>query len=562
MPTTKVTSFVCLMLTAAMLTSSLGVGLFSAPIEGVIDIPTLGGDAASLNDMPEISDSLADICSPVNKETMDTDAGVEPVRPNNQGGWNYEPNTAPWGDWSFTDAHNVPEVAAMGYTGDGVTVAVADTGIDFGAQNLAGKYMVVEDPESAYYGWPVAFDAYGLPEFLMAKEARTGMGGITNTTLNGTGPFDIDHTIKVDGQKDFTRNEMVGSDRANDIRTPGTSTGLEFDLTELYATRDDTFWYSGIKTKYGAMNRTFGFAYDFDGPASGSINDPRGNLLDFEASHSAPVEQVAYSAVKSLVASCAAKGSDPAITGSYDINSVKIWDESGNLVRSLPNEPQPVFSVAWSPNGNYLAYETCLDVVVYNTNTWAEIHRIEHSDAAVSTYYRESMCFSPNGTMLAVGSIEASNKIQMLNVLNGNTARPTVPTTTTSVAYSPDGWSIALGQANGKVQLLNSTTYKYTALLENEDGRSIETIAWEPNNNFIATGRSTSGNIEVWDLTDGNNSCLWGNGESVIENIVINATGGRINTLDRLFFRGIQNEESANGLTSYHLSTNPSDALQ
>ncbi len=621
MPTKNITSFVCLMLTAAMLMSSLGVGLISAPADALAETP-------SFEDVPNASDDTAsETGDAFSKDGVSGYASGSNAVSSAQGGWNIQPNSGSWGNWSYRDAHNVPEAADMGYTGDGVIVAVADTGIDFGAQNLEGKYIVdnrtftaVNVTASAatvagqdnvtlpnnnivggtlkilvngtlttaytvvltsgvvtfgsalpvgssivcsydhrpYYGWPVAFDAYGLPEFLLAKEAKPGMGGITNTTLNGTGPFDVDHTIKVDGQRDFSRNELIGSDKPKDIKTKGTASGLEFDLTELFVTRDDTFWYSGLRTSYGAMNRTFGFAYDFDGAASGSTKDPRGNLLDFNASHSAPIEQVAYSAAKGLIASCAAIGADPAITSSYDINSVKVWGESGNLVRSLPIESTPVFSVAWSPNGNYLAYTTGIEVVVYNTNTWEEAYRITHSSQSVQTYYRESMCFSPNGTMLAVGSIEASNRIQMLNVLTGSQTQPIVPQTTTSVAYSPDGWSIALGQVNGKVQLLNSTTYKFTSLLENEDGRAVETLAWAPGNDYIATGRSTSGNIEIWDLNDGNNSFQWGDGASVIEGIVLNNTLGRNNTLDRFWFGSVQDEMNVNSLTGYNLSVSPS----
>lgn len=556
MPTKNLTSVVSLILTVALVWSSLGAGIISTPVQADL------GDIVEDN-LPTETASTETVNIPANeKPNLNSVLGEDAEETTSYGGWNYDPASAPE-NWSFRDAHNVPET---GYTGDGITVAVADTGIDFGTTNLAGKYMTVEDPDSAYFGWPVAFDAYGLPEYLMAKEAIPDIGGIANTTLNGTGPFEVDHTIKVDGQNDFSRNEQIGLDRPSDIKVAGTPNYLDFDLTELLTTRDSTYWYSGLRTHYGAINRTFGFAYDFDGPASGSTTDPKGNLLDFKASHSAPIEQVSYSAAKGLIASCAAKGSGDAITDSKDINSVKIWDENGNLVRSLPNEPQPVFSTVWSPNGNFLAYETGLDVVIYNTNAWTEAYRITHSAAAVGTYYRESMAFSPNSTMLAVGSIEASNKIQILNVLTGETARPNVPTTTTSVAYSPDGWNIALGQANGRVQLLNSTTYKLTALLENEDGRAIETIAWEPNNDYIATGRSTSGNIEIWDLNAGNNSYQWGNGYSVIEGITINDTADvRINELDRFFFRGIPNELNVNGLTSYQLAvpaTGNSDSLK
>ncbi|MFO7618708.1 MAG: right-handed parallel beta-helix repeat-containing protein [Thermoplasmata archaeon] len=551
MPTNKSTSFVCVMMTAALIWSSFGVGLLSAPA-------MVEAEAIELNDVSgQMSEGTPTSTQKPGFNEMEVSG--DGYRSNSYGGWSYDPASAP-ANWSFRDAHNVPQT---GYTGEGVTVAVADTGIDFGLLNLAGKYMVDDDPESPYHGWPVAFDAYGLPEFILAKEARPDMGGIANTTLNGTGPFDIEHTIKVDGQKDFTRNELVSEDKMDDVKTSGTASGYEFDLTELWATRDADFWYAGLKTRYGAMNRTFGFALDFDGPASGSIDDPHGNLLDFEASHSAPIEQVSYSPIKNLVASCAASGSDIATTKSYEVNSVKIWDVDGALVRALPNEQYPVFSAIWNPNGTLLAYETTMEIVVYETNTWTEVHRVEHSSSPTTSYYREAMSFSPDGTVLAAGSIEATNRIQILNVVTGETLRPLVPSPAMSVVFSPDGTSIALGLSNGKVQLINSTNYQYTGLLESSDTSAVETLAWDPDMKFIATGRNLGGQVEIWNLTNGNNSCQWGDGASVIENITImNNTGNRINEIDRFFFRGIPNEVNVSGIESYQISTNYSQNLQ
>ena len=189
MPAKKLTSFVSVILTVALIWSSLGAGLLSAPVEGTFDVTPeenapFDADAAANEPEKEIS-----------KPYWGNGHADETVRPTSSGGLTYPAGTIP-ANWSFRDAHNVPEVEQMGYTGDGVRVAVVDTGIDFGAQNLEGKYMVVDDPESPYHGWPVAFDAYGLPEFIMAKEATPGMGGIANTSINGrlTCPWNWDAT--------------------------------------------------------------------------------------------------------------------------------------------------------------------------------------------------------------------------------------------------------------------------------------------------------------------------------------------------------------------------------
>jgi parallel beta-helix repeat protein len=582
MPTTKLTSFVCVMLTAAMLWSSLGVGLNATPQESSPD--TIYYDAAVANTIakPDVPVSTTDN---LDQNKINANGGQDSVI-TNSGGGNSEPSAAPWGNWSYRDAHNVPEVENMGYTGDGVQVAVADTGIDFGAQNLAGKYMVddttltvtdltlVEAAVSGldnvslpntnivsgslvikingtattsftadltrgevdftsvlpfgskvvcsyehrpYYGWPVAFDALGLPQYLLAKEARTGGGGVANTTLNGTGPFNIDHTIKVDGKKDFTITEAASPmDKNSDVKTNGTAAGLEFDLTELWGTRDSTFWYAGIPTRYGAINRTFGFAMDFDGAASGSVTDPKGNLLDFEASHSAPIEQLAFDANHGWLASAAAGTYGDSLTGDFETNMVKIWDTNGILVQALPNEQYRVDAVTWSPDGEKLAYATGLETVVYYTSNWTEQWRKPHSVAEKSIYYRGALTFSPNGATLITGSIAASNRIFIMNVLTGSTNDPVVPLdTTSSVAYNPNGTLVALGLANGRVQIINSTDYSTLTVLKTyinkaadvEDAKPIQTLAWSPDGLHLATGRQSGGYINIWNLST---NMTWG----------------------------------------------------
>jgi parallel beta-helix repeat protein len=577
MPTTKLTSLVCVMLTAAMLWSSLGVGLISTPQEDSSDVIVYDDAVSDTNIIPDVPASNTE--KPVTNK-INANGGSNTIT--SDGGWNSEPSVAPWGNWSFRDAHNVPET---GLTGEGVRVAVADTGIDFGAQNLAGKYMVdnstltvtnvslvaasvsgqdnVSLPNTdiisgsleikvngtvttgytpdllkgeieftsalplgssvvasylhqPYAGWPVAFDALGLPQYLLAKEARTGGGGVANTTLNGTGPFDIDHVINVDGKNDFTITESAApNDRYGDVKTTGTATGLEFDMTELWGTRDPQFWYAGIQTRYGAMNRTFGFALDFDGAVSGSINDPAGNLLDFEASHSAPIEQLAFDANHGLLASCAAGSYGDALTGDSVYNSVKIWDINGNLIKTLPSEQYRVDSVTWSPNGEKLAYATGLETVVYNTSNWTEQWRVPHSAAAKTSYFREALAFSPNGTVLITGALEAANKIFVLNVLTGSTNSPTCALQKSgSVAYNPNGTLIALGLADGRVQIINSTTYATVMVLESfiifplvSDGKPIETVTWSPNGTYLATGRLGGGYINIWSLAT---NLTWG----------------------------------------------------
>ena len=50
----------------------------------------------------------------------------------------------------------------MGYTGEGVKVAVMDSGVDFATPDLMGTQARVSNASSPYYGWPIVIDLDSL----------------------------------------------------------------------------------------------------------------------------------------------------------------------------------------------------------------------------------------------------------------------------------------------------------------------------------------------------------------------------------------------------------------
>ena len=55
----------------------------------------------------------------------------------------------------------------LGITGEGVNVAVIDSGVDFGNPDLQDAYAVDTNPNSTYYGWPIAFDGNSMINYLL-----------------------------------------------------------------------------------------------------------------------------------------------------------------------------------------------------------------------------------------------------------------------------------------------------------------------------------------------------------------------------------------------------------
>ena len=87
--------------------------------------------------------------------------------------------------WVAKDVHHASDVWAMGFTGEGVKVAICDTGIDFGHPDLQGCQARVENPESPYYGWPIVFNPYAMYRYALYHQT---VAGYVNTSFAATGP--------------------------------------------------------------------------------------------------------------------------------------------------------------------------------------------------------------------------------------------------------------------------------------------------------------------------------------------------------------------------------------
>ncbi len=110
--------------------------------------------------------------------------------------------TAPEG-WYENDTQGVRETwNTLGITGAGVTIAVLDSGVDFGNPALAGRYAVQPATSSgtqAYAGWPIAFDDRSLSSYLDRPDMPWPINWSwyvnANHAVTGTGSFTFTHPL-------------------------------------------------------------------------------------------------------------------------------------------------------------------------------------------------------------------------------------------------------------------------------------------------------------------------------------------------------------------------------
>ena len=67
--------------------------------------------------------------------------------------------------------HHADTVWDLGYTGEGMIVAVADTGVDFAHPDLNGTQARVDDSRSDWSGWPMMFDHNSMYTYLVNGNA-------------------------------------------------------------------------------------------------------------------------------------------------------------------------------------------------------------------------------------------------------------------------------------------------------------------------------------------------------------------------------------------------------
>ena len=161
-----------------------------------------------------------------------------------------------------------------------------------------------------------------------------------------------------------------------------------------------------------------------------------GNLLQTLTGHSNWVWSVAYSPDGQTLAS-----------GSLD-NTIKLWNvNTGNLLQTLKGHSELVNSVAYSPDGQTVASGS-LDktIKLWNINTGNLLQTLEG-------YY--IVAYSPDGQTLALASGSDDKTIKLWDVNTGNLLQTLEghSNSVLSVAYSPDGQTVASGSLDNTIKI-------------------------------------------------------------------------------------------------------------
>ena len=157
-------------------------------------------------------------------------------------------------------------------------------------------------------------------------------------------------------------------------------------------------------------------------------------------------------------------------------------------------------------NGDFRAWVSSAGIGLWTVATGREKAFLKGHTGPVN-----SVAFSPDGRILASGSFD--NTIRIWDVATGsNTATiqsvPMISVTVNgsstvgvavaanSLAFSPDGRTLAVGNGDSTVGLWDVATRKSIAVLSGDVGPA--TVAFSPNNTFLAVG-DLGGTIKLWE---------------------------------------------------------------
>ncbi len=178
-----------------------------------------------------------------------------------------------------------------------------------------------------------------------------------------------------------------------------------------------------------------------------------------------------------------------------------------------------ILDIAYSDDGTQLAVGSGIGVWVYNARTGAEIDLLTGHASAV-----RSVAFNPDGRTLAGGGWDGTIHLwdattgQHLNALTGHRSA------VRSIAFSRNGSTLASGSQGGTIHLWDATTGQHLRVLTALDvfgnAEIVNSIAFSPNGNTLASaGKSfLSGIIHLWDADTGQH-------RKKIEPVGVNAGG-------------------------------------
>jgi WD40 repeat protein len=173
--------------------------------------------------------------------------------------------------------------------------------------------------------------------------------------------------------------------------------------------------------------------------------------------------------------------------------TVHLWDVNSRKETVTLNAQSEVGSLAFSPDRHTLAVgdDAGMDMWHVTAGKATKIFSLDPGDLVVLA------AFSPDGHTLATVPLGESNDVDLWNASTGQpTGTLHEHTYVDSMAFSPVGHTLAVGNDIGNVSLWDTATQKETATLD--DGFPVTSLAFSRDGHTVAVGDGV-GDVTLWD---------------------------------------------------------------
>lgn len=169
--------------------------------------------------------------------------------------------------------------------------------------------------------------------------------------------------------------------------------------------------------------------------------------------------------------------------------------ETGKVVTELRDERLAATRITFSADGKLLASAGARKIHIWDVAMRKLLHTIDGHKKSI-----QSICFSPNGKMLASGS--SDDTVRVWNVQTGKMDREIEAEQdgVFAVAYSPSGRTIASAGADKTIKLWKPASGKMYARLWGHLGKVL-CLAFSPDGTTLASG-SLDTTIALWDVEE------------------------------------------------------------